>query len=276
PGWGQETKGPMIIIVISTMTAIATLFVLARVYSRLISLARLGADDYLLVLSILLTIIYVGLDAVAISHGAGKHIATLPKDDVSKAIFYAIVASVPGILSFTLPKFAVVILLVKVFNPGRWHRAFFWIISLLYLLGSVGGAILNFVECTPAAAQWGDVKGVCWDRRILFSYAVAHGIFSVFFDFYLAIYPTIIISKLILNWKKKLALSLALGFGYCAAAISSYKCYTLRGLLAIQDFTFAVDDIILWTNIESNCVIIGACIPCLYPLVKKIWGSTAL
>ncbi|KAK4096009.1 hypothetical protein N658DRAFT_528045 [Parathielavia hyrcaniae] len=272
----QETKGPLILGVIVTMTAIAFFFVLARIYSRLISIARLGADDYLLILSILLIIVYVGLDGVAISHGAGRHIETLSEEEIAAALYYAIIAVVPGILSFTLPKFAVVILLVQVLNPGRWHRAFLWIISIVYLLLSVGGIILTFVQCTPAASQWGAVEGTCWDPRIVFSYAVTHGICSVLFDFYLAVYPTIVICRLILNWKKKLALSSALGFGYCAAAISAYKCYTLRGILNVHDLTYAVDDIILWTNIEANCVIIGACIPCLYPLVKKLWGTAAL
>ncbi len=29
-------------------------------------------------------------------------------------------------------------------------------------------------------------------------------------------------------------------------------------------------------SIEANCVLIGACIPTLYPLVKKVFGSSAL
>ena len=40
--------------------------------------------------------------------------------------------------------------------------------------------------------------------------------------------------------------------------------------------TDSVDDIILWTNIEANCVLIGACIPTLYPLAKQIFGSAVL
>jgi hypothetical protein len=158
--------------------------------------------------------LYVALIAVAISYGAGRHIATIPKDDTPKALFYALISSIPGIMSFTLPKFAVVILLVKILNPGRWHRAFMWAVTILYFLLSTGQITLNFAQCTPAAAQWGGAKGACWDRRILFSYALAHGICSAVFDFYLAVYPTIVISRLLLNWKKKLALSSALGFGY--------------------------------------------------------------
>lgn len=140
--------------------------------------------------------------------------ATLPPEDIPHAIYYTVVSFVPGVTSFTIPKFAVVILLAKVLNPGRWHRVFMWVISILYLLMSAGMLAINFAQCTPAAAQWGGAPGTCWDRRITVDYAIALGVCSVLFDFYLAIYPTIVLFRLQLNWKKKLALSSSLGFGY--------------------------------------------------------------
>ena len=120
----------------------------------------------------------------------------------------------PGVTSFTIPKFAVIILLAKILSPGRWHKMFMWVISILYLLMSAGMLVINFAQCTPAAAQWGGAEGTCWDQRITVDYAMALGVCSVFFDFYLAIYPTVVLFALPLNWKKKLALSSSLGFGY--------------------------------------------------------------
>jgi hypothetical protein len=162
----------------------------------------------------LLGISYVALAAVSVSYGGGRHIATLDPADVKHAILYTVIAFVPGVSSFTFPKFAVVILLAKILSPGRWHRVFMWTASILYLLMSLGMIIINFAQCTPAAAQWGGAEGVCWDRKITIDYALTLGICSVFFDFYLAVYPTIVLFGLQLGWKKKLALSSSLGFGY--------------------------------------------------------------
>jgi hypothetical protein len=138
----------------------------------------------------------------------------LPPEDVRKAIYYTVVSFVPGVASFVIPKYAVVILLVKVLSPGRWHKTFMWVISVMYFLLAAGMLAINFAQCTPAAAQWGGAPGTCWDRRITVDYAMALGICSVLFDFYLAIYPTIVLFRLQLNWRKKLALSSSLGFGY--------------------------------------------------------------
>lgn len=161
-----------------------------------------------------MSIAYVILASRAIAYGGGRHLLTLPQEDVPKAIYYTVVSFVPGVSSFTIPKFAVVILLAKVLNPGRIHKTIMWIISVLYLLMSAGMLVINFAQCTPAAAQWGGAEGTCWDRKITVDYAMALGVCSVLFDFYLAIYPTIVLCGLQLNWKKKLALSSSLGFGY--------------------------------------------------------------
>ena len=33
---------------------------------------------------------------------------------------------------------------------------------------------------------------------------------------------------------------------------------------------------VLWTNIEANFVLIGACIPTLFPLMRKLFGASVL
>ncbi|KAK4232889.1 hypothetical protein C8A03DRAFT_19924 [Achaetomium macrosporum] len=277
PGWAQENKGPRILAVTGTMTALGFLFVVARISSRMISIKRLGIDDYLVVVSTLLSILNLAFIAVAISYGAGRHIATLPPQDGRHAIFYMLVGSPPGILSFVVPKFAVVILLAKILDPGRRHKMFMWIISAVYSLMSVGIVVAVWVQCTPVAVQWHGAKGTCWSPIIISTATLVHGICSALFDLYLAVYPTIVmVTTFVIHWKKKVALSTALGFGYCAAAIAAYKCYTLRSILMLDDYTYAIESIVIWTSIEGNCVIIGACIPTLYPLLNKVFGATVL
>ena len=57
---------------------------------------------------------YIALTAVSTSYGFGKHMATLSDASIRQAQKYLVISFVPGILLFALPKFAVVILLVKI------------------------------------------------------------------------------------------------------------------------------------------------------------------
>ena len=152
---------------------------------------------------------------MAVEYGAGRHVSALRPDQIQHAIFYTMVTSCPGIMAFTIPKFAVVILLARLLNPGRWHRLAMWVVSVVYFLSSVVTIVLVWVQCTPAAAQWGGAKGRCWHPRVMFLYTVVHGAFGAGLDLYLAVYPTVVMVRMVqLGWRAKVALSSALGFGY--------------------------------------------------------------
>jgi hypothetical protein len=168
-------------------------------------------------------IVYFALVAVASSYGFGKHAATLSPGDIQQANKYLIISFEPGILLFSVPKFAVVILLVKILHPGRVHLVILWAVSIVYGILLVGQLVINLAQCTPVAAQWGAVEGHCWDRSVTINFSIAFAGISAVFDLYLALYPTIVMCLLMLNWRKKLALSSALGFGYWWATVPAWK-----------------------------------------------------
>lgn len=90
-----------------------------------------------------------------------------------------------------------------------------------------------------------------------FTFELTSPAFSALTDFYLALYPAVVLWSLKMNWRKKLALSIALGFGVwyvslnhlilqaldgadeldSAGAVAVYKCTTVSGLNDKKDFT---------------------------------------
>ncbi len=52
PGWAAEDKRPLILGVAGTLIALAFLFVVARVYCRLISIRKLRIDDFIVIFCI--------------------------------------------------------------------------------------------------------------------------------------------------------------------------------------------------------------------------------
>jgi hypothetical protein len=59
---------------------------------------------------------------------------------------------------------------------------------------------------------------------------------SAAMDLYLAVYPAVILARLQMNIKKKMALGSALGIGSVACVVAAYKCTRLPGL-ASSDFS---------------------------------------
>lgn len=96
----------------------------------------------------------------------------LEPEDLSRSVLLINVAFVPGALSFTIPKFAVVILLTKILDPGPLHRRILLVISVGYGLSVVGLLVVNFVQCSPPAVQWGKAEGTCWSRQVITIYSL--------------------------------------------------------------------------------------------------------
>ena len=59
---------------------------------------------------------------------------------------------------------------------------------------------------------------------------------SAAMDLYLAVYPAVILARLQMNIRKKMALASALGIGSVACIVAAYKCSRLPGL-ATNDFS---------------------------------------
>lgn len=54
PGFSDETNGPLIVVVTTALTGLATLFVIARVYSRMLSAGKIALDDWIIIISIVI------------------------------------------------------------------------------------------------------------------------------------------------------------------------------------------------------------------------------
>ena len=113
---------------------------------------------------------------MAVNSGNGKHFAILDLEQKSGAILWTIVGFCPGIMSFGLPKLAVVHLLTRLMNPSRPHRIFLWFLGIFCVISLLGCVVVLFAQCSPAKSQWDfSVKGECWSKMVLVYYAIYAG-----------------------------------------------------------------------------------------------------
>ncbi|KAI1121652.1 hypothetical protein F5Y10DRAFT_255805 [Nemania abortiva] len=275
PPWDStregEDKGSTTTAAISTVAAISTLFVFARLWVRVKIMRQFQFDDFLIVVAVISQWLSVGFSTAAVQSGSGRHIKTLTMEQIQGAILFTLIGFVPGILSFTLPKLAVVTLLCKLLNPSRRHRIWLWsicIFGLLALLASVG---VVFGQCTPSNSQWDFSVPAkwCWNKWYTVHYTEFACAFSAFVDLYLSVYPGVVLYNLHLPTRKKIALSAALGIGSISAVVAIYKITTVKSL-ASKDFTYDSSGLTIWTITEGSAIIIAACIPLLQPLLERI------
>lgn len=143
--------------------------------------------------------------------------SNLTSEQQSGVLLYTTAGFFPGILSFTLPKLAVISLLCRMLNPSRIHKILMWSMGALLMVNAVACFALLMGRCTPFEAVY-DVtfpasEATCFSPWVLVAIAVYTTVCCAVADLYLAVYPSIVLSKLQINKKKKIALSIALGIG---------------------------------------------------------------
>ena len=151
---------------------------------------------------------------VAVHSGSGRHVAALTIPQAERALLFTTVSFIPGILSYTFPKFAVVILIKDLLGPSRRHEIAIWVLAGVNAVLIVLCITVVYVQCDPPRALWTiGIKARCWDPVVLIAASITGAASSALFDFWLALYPAAVLWRMQINPRKKIALSTALRFG---------------------------------------------------------------
>ncbi|KAL2844821.1 hypothetical protein BJY01DRAFT_235157 [Aspergillus pseudoustus] len=287
PHIASQTKGPRILGIFWAFYAVSVLMVSARLWIQARWLRNIGLDDYLIAASMVMLTGYTVVSTVNVGLGYGKHTAVIVQEGGMDLLVKILIVNYTdfalGIMSFTTPKLAIAALLNRVMNPHKFHRGWLWFLTGLVFVSSSICIVVLFTMCDPPRALWQvDLinfgQATCRPQKILVGYAIFTGAVSGFVDLYFAIYPSIVLARLQISLQKKLALCAALGMGSVACAMAIVKCFQLPSLYDTSDSTYATADLVIWTSIESNIIIMASCIPTLGPLYelargKRSWSS---
>jgi hypothetical protein len=181
---------------------------------------------------------YTVVSTVNVGLGYGKHTAVIMQEGGMDLLVKILIVNYAdfalGIMSFTTPKLAIAALLNRVMNPSQFHRWWLWFLTSLVFVSSTICIVVLFTMCDPPRALWqidllSAGQATCRPQKILVGYAIFTGgmsgatfsqpdlmrfsAISGFVDLYLAVYPTVVLARLQITLKKKLALCAALGMG---------------------------------------------------------------
>ncbi|KAI1439243.1 hypothetical protein GGR50DRAFT_635700 [Xylaria sp. CBS 124048] len=250
---------------------ISFLFVVLRFYTRLRLLRRQPmVDDYLVALTMVLSIAHAVLTAIATYHGMGLHVWQFSPE--MNADYYLWVAITSEFYTAALAGFksALIFLYLQTFGMvSRRFRVTCYIV-LFYTLGYLTANILvEFLGCWPIPKFWRpEIPGYCIDHTAA---NVFFGIGHVTSDLIIAALPLGPIWNLeFSSTKQKIGLSLTLSSGFIAWAVA-----TIRYVISTYDqFTY---DRTWWAGIgfafsilEVNTGLICTCVPTFSPLLSYL------
>lgn len=185
---------------------------------------RLGLDDLITFICLVILIISCAFASIGINYGLGQHEHTLDEWNLKEAIKWNVIINAVLIWSFSLPKFAIVAILKRILDYGTKTTILFWGLALTSQACFLATSVWWFAQCTPVAYQWDkSIEGTCASTSILTKLAFATSAFSAFLDLFFALYPVPFIMKLNMPLRNRIAVCFAFGLSALACAVSVYK-----------------------------------------------------
>ncbi|RLL96931.1 hypothetical protein CFD26_103155 [Aspergillus turcosus] len=258
-GLRDVNRGPSILIATSIVTVSAFLSVLARLYVRVFVIRNVGADDYVMLLTMVL-------------YGAGRHTVYV-LDTAVIANHLNFVTQGIHLWAIGMVKVSIGLFLLR-FAPKKGYNIFIWVVIVAMTLYMTICFFLWIFQCKNIRTNWDpSVQSKCFTipQRLQLSYT--NTALNILTDLIFAILPAFMLRHLQVNRRVKLSLVGILGLGVFACAASFIKLSILPNYGRTGDFLWDYTDLTIWIVVECNIGIIAGSLPSLKPLFKAALGS---
>ncbi|GKZ60133.1 hypothetical protein AnigIFM49718_006468 [Aspergillus niger] len=260
-GLPDVSQAPQILAATSITTAFALLAVLARMYVRVFFIRNVGLDDYIMLLTMALSLAGFAVIIPEVIYGAGRHTVYV-EDTASIATHLNFATQGIYMWAIGLVKISIGLFLLR-FAPRRGYKIFIWVVIedgscfnqsiLLCLLYFILRLKTLMFECKDIRTIWDEnVKSQCFTSTQLLELSYTNTGLNILTDIIFAILPAIMLRA-------------------CAAAI--VKLSVLPNYGRTGDLLWDYSTLTIWVVVESNMGIIAGSLPTLKPLFKQILGT---
>ncbi|KAJ5609503.1 hypothetical protein N7528_010070 [Penicillium herquei] len=247
-------------------TALATCFVGLRVYTRSRIMGKMESNDWMVIIALANSYVFMGLDIVEATSGMGMHLKDIPPNILERQM-KAFWLTIPFYNAAVLcAKASILMQYFRVF-PTHRMRVVCWIMITILGIYGTWAVISAFLNCIPVAKFWDDsISGFCLSKPGLwFSNASMH----ITTDLVILIIPIPALIAIDIPRKQKAALMILFALGGFVCITSIVRLVSLKKIADSTDPTYDNVGAASWSAIECNTGIICACLPTLKPLISK-------
>ncbi|KAF2970820.1 hypothetical protein GQX73_g2823 [Xylaria multiplex] len=284
PPLDYSNSGPGIVISGSVVGFITTVVVALRYWARRLTRQEFKLDDWLCVAALLFQHALMAASAVvAINGGLGRDVRLVLLENPNSVVVLLqarVQTTVVGEIAYTfsspLIKLSLLALYRRIF-PTRVVQIGTQIIGIACIASFIPTFILDFTQCRPLRAFWlVELQTLPTTKCInLFQFLFANAIVNSIIDFSALALPIHEVLKLQITTRQKINVALVFllgGVAFAAALVRTISTAQLQQGVTNFSKQFVVPTIA--TVVEIYVAIIGACLPTLMPIYRKLrYGS---
>ncbi|KAI0502945.1 hypothetical protein F5B22DRAFT_579817 [Xylaria bambusicola] len=266
---GSQGLGPLSLGLSYTLAGIATFTVIARFIIKRRTSKNWSLDDWIMLLALAIQFVFQAFFHEIISWGGGlpfDQLDPLQKQQTSK---WGWISAVPSILVSCIARISITILLVRIFGVRRWLKWYLILFTSFLSVLSLLSIIFLVAQCVPFYGLWTPmIKAKRWNPYIYPYTAIATQFLYALSDLTFVLFPVLVISKLNMPRRRKIALATIL-----ALSLITLTIITTKIAVALLRLTTQVTSVTLvryyqtltnlFAALEQWLVIIMGCIPTL-------------
>ncbi|KAJ5152126.1 hypothetical protein N7492_010421 [Penicillium capsulatum] len=275
-----ETRDHSAIVGIVFMVCLTGLLMIVRLYARIFLVKKVGLDDALAILTMIVYVVFVVLSIVLINLGSGRHIEyiqyvlSMPTVRDTEVLDYAAhILYTTALFLCRLSGLAFYFRLTA--RASKLHMAI--MIAAPFLFAAyLPQLFLLIFHCKPVTGLWPydwqheTTNYTCLSWGLV--YSVNSGV-SLACDVMMFIIPAILIKQLHVSMKKKIKLSLVMFPGVFVIVISAVRVYLVVVGQWDSDGSWAYNPMLCIENAEIAGTLIALSVPALKPVFGSIFNS---
>ncbi|TGO27937.1 hypothetical protein BPAE_0034g00160 [Botrytis paeoniae] len=264
----NDTRVYLLLVGTIVPTALGTLFVAGRLYTRGVITRNWGWDDFCIVISWILTILVAVNNALFCSYGGGHHVELQTPSDLKPFFILAFISRILYQVSLMMVRVAICLVYSRIFQD-RLSRTIVYSLLAFQIVSTIPLTLIVVFQCDPIVSQWDfSVEQVrCIDPLpgiITFTTC------SVFSDAALILFVVPRVLPLKINKRQKATLVAIVSFGILVIIASVIRFIRSKPIFSERDYTWDLWEITTWSSIELNTALFCVSAPCLRPLVRKM------
>ncbi|RAL12361.1 uncharacterized protein BO97DRAFT_56241 [Aspergillus homomorphus CBS 101889] len=264
-----EGRSKEILIVSVVCMAISFITVCLRCYVRLRLIKAFGWDDGLMVVATILNIFLTVCAIIGAMEGIGRRLIDFRSmDELHRAMLWWWLGQCIYMWASGVAKVSIALALLRL-TVRRSHRFILW--TVICASVSVGLTFWFFMvlQCHPVSEFWERTgRGKCLDTSVLLIVAYVYSSICAACDFALGLLPILLVRKLQINPRTKIALGATLSMGCVACTALIIRIPFLPSYKDV-DFLYSTYQIDIWSFLELGLGITAGSLVTLRPLLRK-------
>lgn len=262
---------PQALAVMWAMTFLTFVFVILRMYTRVVKVKSFGIDDIVYNISFLFLLLFTVFTHLSANYGFGQNTFEIEVDDAVRAILLELIGQTFAIIGMAVAKWSLGLFLLRIVDVSMvWHKMAIWTAMVGLMMTSISVVFVYWLQCNPPSYLWDHQipGGFCHINALPVSFTLS--ILCVVVDFSFAIFPWILLWNHSMNKREKIVIAGSMSLGVLAGACGIKRTIELPNL-ASQNYLKDTVGPIVWSVCEIAVTMICIGIPVCRPLYKRFF-----